>query len=200
MVTLSDLFKQTKERGKPKKSPSKKRQLKSLSKELHEKLLKEQQERLKSFKTKMDSKRNLTDKAADFLTESFGTIWFLGLNTVWFGVWVVLNTGLIPGIQIFDPFPFGLLTMIVSLEAIFLAIIVLISQNRAAHVADLREEIDLHINVKAEHEITKMIIMLDAIHDHLGLPPEDDEELVMMKQRTNLNEIEDSIISEMKKK
>jgi uncharacterized membrane protein len=87
--------------------------------------------------------------------------------------------------------------MIVSLEAIFLAIIVLISQNRAAHIADLREEVDLQLNVKAEQEITRMIIMLDEIHDHMGLNPEDDEELVMMKQKTDLNEIEKELAKEM---
>lgn len=170
-----------------------------LGKELHEKLANERRERIRSFKAKMDQKRSFTDKAADFLTESFGTIWFFALNGIWFSIWIIINTGLIPGVKIFDPFPFGLLTMIVSLEAIFLAIIVLISQNREAHVAELREEIDLQINVRAEQEITKMLIILDAIHDHLGLPAEDDEELSMMKHRTNLDEIEKEIIEDMKK-
>lgn len=199
MVTLSDLFKRTQKKDKSKTVTSKKH-LEHLGKELHEKLLQERRERIKSFKAKMDLKRTLTDKAADFLTESFGTIWFLTVNAIWFGVWVAINTELIPGVASFDPFPFGLLTMIVSLEAIFLAVIVLISQNREAHIAEVREEIDLQVNVKAEQEITKILIILDAIHDHLGLPPEDDEELVMMKQKTNLDAIEEEIIKEMKNK
>lgn len=147
----------------------------------------------------MDEKRTFTDRLADFFTSSFGTVWFFGLNAFWFVIWMLINTGMLPGIVIFDPYPYGLLTMIVSLEAIFLSIIVLISQNRAAHIADLREEIDLQINVKAEQEITKLLIMLDRIHDHLGLPAEDDEELVMMKQTTDLDEIEKEIEEDMAK-
>ncbi|EKD93935.1 MAG: hypothetical protein ACD_28C00021G0002 [uncultured bacterium] len=145
----------------------------------------------------MDAERRFSDKLADFLTDSFGTILFLEINVLWFGLWIVVNVGWIPGIIPFDPFPFGLLTMIVSLEAIALAIIVLISQNREAHIADMREEIDLQINVRAEQEITKILIMLDQIHDHLGLPAKDDAELMRMKQKTNLSLLEEELMREM---
>lgn len=165
--------------------------------EIHRKVVKHHREKIKSFKAKMDLDRTLTDKLADFLTGFFGSIWFLVLNASWFIGWMFVNMGFFPGIPVFDPFPYGLLTMIVSLEAIFLAIIVLISQNRAAHIADLREEVDLQLNVKAEQEITRILIMLDEIHDHMGLNPEDDEELVMMKQKTDLNEIEKELAKEM---
>lgn len=165
--------------------------------EFHQKLANVQREKINSFKAKMDLQRSLSDKIADALTDSFGTVMFLSLNTLWFGIWIVINTGLIPGIAIFDPFPFGLLTMIVSLEAIFLAIIVLISQNRSARIDNLREEIDLQINVRTEAEVTKMLIILDRIHDHLGLPPEDDEELIVMKQRTDLDAIEKTLTKEI---
>jgi uncharacterized membrane protein len=202
MVTISDLFHLSKQKGKKKSAVQKKtpHNLGHLSLEVHKKLVKERRERLQSFKAKMDRSRNPTDRAADWLTECFGSIWFFTFNTVWFAVWMVFNTGLFPGITTFDPYPFGLLTMVVSLEAIFLAIIVLISQNRAAHIADLREEIDLQVNVRAEHEITRMLIILDTIHDHLGLPAEDDAELILMKQKTNLNEIERDILADMKRK
>jgi uncharacterized membrane protein len=90
--------------------------------------------------------------------------------------------------------------MIVSLEAIFLAIIVLISQNRSSNVEDLREEIDLQINVRTEEEVTKILILLDRIHDHLGLPPEDDAELIVMKQKTDLSAIEKRLTEEMLRK
>ncbi len=170
----------------------------SSSHQLHRKLVEEQREKIKSFKAKMDLKRTLSDKIADFLTDSFGTVLFFAVNAIWFGAWIILNTGLIPGIPVLDPFPFGLLTMIVSLEAIFLAIIVLISQNRSAHIADLREEIDLQINVRTEEEVTKILIILDKIHDHLGLPAEDDVELIMMKQKTDLDAIEQTLTKEMK--
>lgn len=166
---------------------------------LHDELVREHRKKILSFKAKMDLDRSASDKVADFLTESFGTVLFLTLNAVWFLIWILINMGLIPGIPVFDPYPFGLLTMIVSLEAIFLAIIVLISQNRAANIADLREEIDLQINVLAEEEITRILIILDKIHDHLGLTPDDDSELIKMKQRTDLNQIEKDLIREMKK-
>ena len=168
--------------------------------DLHKKLAHVQREKINSFKAKMDAQRKTSEKVADFLTESFGTVLFLVINAIWFGIWIIINTGLIPGIPVFDPFPFGLLTMIVSLEAIFLAIIVLISQNRSANIEDLREEIDLQINVRTEEEVTRILIMLDQIHDHLGLPAEDDEELIMMKQKTDLSAIEDTLTEEILKK
>jgi uncharacterized membrane protein len=83
-----------------------------------------------SYKARSDERRTLWERVADTSTAMFGSVTFLSLNTVWFTVWILLNTGVF-GNQAFDPFPFGFLTMIVSLEAIFLAIIVLISQNRA---------------------------------------------------------------------
>jgi uncharacterized membrane protein len=175
-----------------------KRRISRLSAKVHEKLLHQRRERIKSFKSKMNRERNLTDKVADLLTSSFGTVWFITINALWFAAWILFNSGFVPGIPVFDPYPYGLLTMIVSLEAIFLAIIVLISQNRAAKIADLREEIALHIGVKSEQEITKLLILLGAIHDHLGLPIEDDEELVMMKQKTDMDEIEKDIVDDIK--
>jgi uncharacterized membrane protein len=164
---------------------------------LHQQMVAAHRAKINSFKAKMDLQRKLSDKIADFLTDSFGTVTFLLINALWFGVWIIINAGAIPWIPAFDPYPYGLLTMVVSLEAIFLAIIVLISQNRSANIADLREEIDLQINVKTEEEVTKILIILDQIHDHLGLPAEDDAELIMMKQKTDLNAIEDTLTAEM---
>ncbi len=138
-------------------------------------------------KNKIEKKESYVDRYADFLRDSFGTVWFLIINAVIFLGWILLNAGLIPDVKVFDPFPYGLLTTIVSLEAIFLSIIVLISQNRTSKLDELREELDLEINIKAEEEITRIINMLDEIHDHLGLPPGDDKELTRMKQKTNIS-------------
>ena len=90
-----------------------------------------------TMKARADEKSGFAEKLADRLTIAFGSMPFLLLNCLWFALWIVINVGLFPAIPIFDPFPFGFLTMIVSLEAIILAIIVLISQNRAARIADL---------------------------------------------------------------
>src|SRR5688572_17134756 len=87
--------------------------------------------------------RSVSTKIADSLTAITSTPLFLFLNAFFFIAWVVINNGLIPGITPFDPYPFGFLTMVVSLEAIFLSIFVLVSQNRAAQIATLREELHL---------------------------------------------------------
>ena len=78
------------------------------------------------------------------------------------------------GVKAFDPYPFGLLTMVVSLEAIFLTIMVLISQNRMTMQADRRAHLDLQVNLLAEQEATAMVRMLERITLHLGLPVEGD--------------------------
>ena len=77
---------------------------------------------------------------------------FVYLHAIWFGIWIVVNMGWLP-IQPFDPFPFGLLTMIVSLLAIFLSLFVLISQNRQTEREKVRNDIEYEVNVKAELEI-----------------------------------------------
>ena len=94
----------------------------------------------RSIKAKADAKRTTAEQIADWMTLSFGSMTFLLLNVLVFVLWILVNTNQIEAISPFDPFPFSLLTMIVSLEAIILAIFVLISQNRNAKVDDLREE------------------------------------------------------------
>lgn len=144
---------------------------------------------IKSFKAKADAKRTRTEKFADFLTAKFGTVTFLTLNFIWFAIWIPINTGKVPFIEPFDPFPFGLLTMIVSLEAIGLAIIVLISQNREARVTELREEIDLQLNTIAEGELTKLISLMTLLLEKQGVKIEDDPELKKMLVPINSAEL-----------
>ena len=83
---------------------------------------------LRSFKAKIDAKRTWSEKTADWMTSSFGSMKFLFLNIVFFILWLLVNTGYLNFIPAFDPFPFNLLTTFVSLEAIILAVFVLISQ------------------------------------------------------------------------
>jgi uncharacterized membrane protein len=94
---------------------------------------------------------------------------FVYFHAVWFGLWVMLNLGLIhvPHITEFDPYPFGLLTMIVSLEAIFLSTFVLISQNRLSEASEKRAELDLQVNLLAEQKATKVLEMLDQMAKQL---------------------------------
>ncbi|MCU1389289.1 MAG: hypothetical protein JWL72_2627, partial [Ilumatobacteraceae bacterium] len=88
--------------------------------------------------------------AADGITNFAGSMRFIYLHIGWFGIWIALNVGLIGMGNRFDKFPFGLLTMIVSLEAIFLSTFVMISQNRQAARADIRNQIDFENNIRSE--------------------------------------------------
>ncbi|HVN50844.1 MAG TPA: DUF1003 domain-containing protein [Acidimicrobiales bacterium] len=90
------------------------------------------------------------DRVADHITDFAGSLRFVYLHSVWFGIWVLFNIGLFGVALKFDPFPFGLLTMIVSLEAIFLSTFVMVSQNRQAARADLRAKLDFETNLRAE--------------------------------------------------
>ncbi|HWW74455.1 MAG TPA: DUF1003 domain-containing protein, partial [Pyrinomonadaceae bacterium] len=111
----------------------------------------------------------VVQRVADWLAWFSGSIAFLVLHAVWFGLWILLNTGLlnVPGLSGFDPFPFGLLTMIVSLEAIFLATFVLISQNRQVEKDKVRGDIEYEVNIKAELEVAHLHEKTDHIHEEM---------------------------------
>src|SRR5882757_3930864 len=96
------------------------------------------------------SLKRTQDKAADQVTAFAGSLNFVYLHSVWFGIWIVLNIGLIGASVEFDRYPFGLLTMIVSLEAIFLSTFVMVSQNRQAMRTEVRSELDFEANLRSE--------------------------------------------------
>jgi uncharacterized membrane protein len=106
-------------------------------------------------------RRHTQDRVADRITQFSGSMLFVYVHVVWFAAWIVINE-LVP--RPFDPFPFGLLTLVVSLEAIFLSTFVLISQNRESMRADLRSELDFETNVRAE-------VWVEAIAAKLGIDP-----------------------------
>lgn len=172
---------------------------KFFSPHLHKRTPKEtfMEQQFLGLKADMEKNRSFADKIADFLTNYFGTVNFFSINAVFFVIWIVLNRGIVPGIAAFDPFPYSLLTMIVSLEAIFLSIIVMISQNRASSIADLREELALLVNVRAEEEITRVLNLLDEIHNHMGLKPSTDIEFLMMKEKTDIHQMREQLIIEL---
>ena len=133
------------------------------------------------LRLKSDRERSLQDRGADAVTGFSGSKTFVYLHVLWFAAWVLINSGR-TGIPAFDPFPYGLLTMIVSLEAIFLATFVLISQNRTAAEMDHRADLDLQINLLTEHEITRVIRMLDVIGRKLEVELEVNSELIELEQ------------------
>ena len=120
-------------------------------------------------------------------------MWFIFLHLIWFAVWLLLNMKA-KGTSTFDPFPFSLLTMIVSLESIFLSLFILMSENRSSRVADERNHLDLQINLLAEDENTKMLQMLQAICEYHNLPIGNDPEIKAMTKRTEVKEV----VSELK--
>lgn len=136
---------------------------------------------LREVRRQMDRRKGLEDRIADVITRFSGSMAFLYVHIVWFAVWILMNLGW-AGTQPFDPFPFGLLTMIVSLEAIVLSTFVLISQNRLSEMSDRRADLDLQVNLLAEYEITKILCIVDAIADHLGLDAGNDVELEDLKK------------------
>lgn len=150
-----------------------------------------------SFEAKALKSRSFLTRFADTLTSIFGSTTFLILNTLFFLIWIPVNLNLTP-IAPFDPFPFGLLTMIVSLEAIFLSIFVLVSQNRTAYTDSLREELHLQVNLIAEQEVTKILKVLGEIRQKIGIT-ESDPELDKMIRRIDTNYIEQSIVDQLAK-
>ncbi len=115
--------------------------------------------------------RKAEGSIADGVTSFAGSMKFVYLHGIWFGIWVALNVGLAGIDSEFDKFPFGLLTMIVSLEAIFLATFVMISQNRQAARSDIRSKIDFENNIRSE-------VWAVHIGQALGIDPEHVEEIV----------------------
>lgn len=108
--------------------------------------------------------QRLADAAAEFS----GTFTFLLVHALWFAVWILLNLGLLPDLAPFDPFPFGLLTMVVSLEAIFLSCMVLISQSRQAAKDRIRSDAEYEANIRASLEVTQLHVKLDGAFEQLA--------------------------------
>src|SRR3989338_3872384 len=152
----------------------------------------------KSFEAQALKHRSFFTQISDDLTNTFGSSWFLFLNISFFATWIVVNVEIIPTLPPFDPFPFGLLTMAVSLEAIVLSVVILVSQNRQSYISSLREELHLQINLRAEEEITKTLKLLVEIRKKMGIT-EKDPELDEMLERINTGYIEKSLVEQMSK-
>jgi uncharacterized membrane protein len=120
------------------------------------------------------------ERVADRITAFTGSMRFVYLHLVGFGLWIAINAGLLP-LPRFDP-SFVILAMFASVEAIFLSTFVLISQNRMAALADKRSDLDLQVDLLAEHEVTRLIQLVTAIANHLGLDEAKDPELAELAQ------------------
>ena len=117
--------------------------------------------------------RSAQEKLADRITAFAGSMWFVYFHTAWFLLWILINTGAFGLHKEFDKFPFGLLTMIVSLEAIFLSTFVMISQNRQAKLSEIRSELDYRTDKQAEQEIDVIVRMLGRLAEKNGVEVSD---------------------------
>jgi uncharacterized membrane protein len=140
------------------------------------------------LRAKSADERGLQGRIADTITSFSGRMIFAYVHIIWFGIWILINTGRF-GVRVFDPFPYGLLTMVVSLEAIFLSTFVLISQNRQGAETERRADLDLHIGLLTEHELTRVLQMLDAIQDKMGIIDHHESELADLEMETKPEDV-----------
>lgn len=149
-----------------------------------------------AIKAQRAAERTLIQGFAEGLTEIASSTPFLLVHLVWFIIWIPWNLGAF-GYEPFDPFPFGLLTMIVSLEAIFLSIFVLMSQKRESAIAELREELMLQVNLRMEEEVTKTLQLVAGLYTRLGHVVGEDDELGDMLRPLDVTTIEKELSQEI---
>lgn len=113
--------------------------------------------------------RTMVQRLSDTITRFVGSIPFVVGHLLLFAVWALINLELIPGLPAFDPYPFGLFTLLASAEGVFLAIFILISQNRMSYQADRRAHLSLQVSILAEQELTMILKMLQKVCDHLDV-------------------------------
>ena len=122
---------------------------------------------------RIEDRQSRSQRFAAGVTRAASSVWFAYFHVLWFAAWIALSTRW--GSHSFDPFPYVLLTTIVSLEAIFLTLMVLVSQNREAQLEEQRADLDLQIDLLAEHEITRLLSVVNAIARKVGVDIEEGE-------------------------
>jgi len=140
--------------------------------------------------------RGPVERFAQLLNDVASSTPFLVVHVIWFLIWIPWNVGLL-GLRPFDPYPFGLLTMVVSLEAIFLSIFVLLAQKREAAIAELREEIALQVGLWTELEVTKTLQLVTGLYRRLGHPIADDPDLKEMLRPLDVKGIENRLVMQI---
>ena len=149
-----------------------------------------------AIKAQHAAHRNRLERIVDGLNNVASSVWFLVFHCLVFTLWLLWNTGTL-GIRPIDPYPFGLMTMIVSLEAIFLSIFVLMAQKREAAIAELREELGLQVNLRVEQEVTKALQLVAGLYTRLGHRVGDDPELQRMLQPLDVKGIERDLLEQI---
>lgn len=162
-----------------------------------ERRIEDRHELYTSLKAKADAKRSMPEKIADAIMERLGSLTFLAINLTAYSLWMFINVGIIPGFTPIDPYPFGFMTMLASLQALIITIVVLVSQNRASKVADLRQEVDLQMVVKTEAELTKLMEMVKALLEKHEINVSNDYLLQEMLQPTDVEKLQQLLEDEV---
>ena len=131
---------------------------------------------LRRRRRREEAEAGVEERVAEAITRFAGSMRFVYLHLALFGLWIVANLGWLPGVPRWDP-SLVVLAMAASVEAIFLSTFVLISQNRMAAAADKRADLDLQVSLLAEHEVTRLVTLVAAIADRMGVSTEADAEL-----------------------
>ena len=153
-------------------------------------VLEENVQAIKRWEKAILRARSTAEQVSDWIVRTAGSGPVLVLHVLWFGWWGVANMGLIRGVQPFDHFPFPFLTMIVALEAIFLTLFVLASQNRLARQADKRSHLNLQVDLLAEREMTAVLQLLQDIARHLDVrTTETPEQLQDLIKKTDVQRL-----------
>jgi uncharacterized membrane protein len=150
----------------------------------------------RAIKAQHSSNRSSMEILADRMIGIASSTPFLVIHAVLFVLWIMWN---IPGIHLpqFDPYPYGMLTTIVSLEAIFLSIFVLMTQSRESKIGELREELTLQVNLRIEEEVTKTLHLVAGLYSRLGLKLADDPELKAMLEPLDPKRIEEDLAEQI---
>jgi uncharacterized membrane protein len=149
-----------------------------------------------AIKAQHSANRTRLERFVDWLNGIASSTLFLVSHFIAFAFWLLWNTGKL-GMRPVDPFPFGLMTTIVSLEAIFLTLFVLMAQQRESAIAELREELGLQVSLRVEQEVTKTLQLVAGLYTRLGHRVSDDPELMHMLQPLDVRGIERDLLAQI---
>jgi uncharacterized membrane protein len=133
--------------------------------------------------------RTFTDRLGDSIADFVGTMTFVLGHVFGFVIWAIVNAGMIPGIRPFDPYPYTLLTMLVSMEGVLVAVFVLMKQNRMSRRGDQRDHLNLQIDLLSEKEITKILQLQRLVCERLGIDVNDDSEVTELSKSTAVEDL-----------
>ena len=147
------------------------------------------------------NRRTPTERVSDVITKVVGNVGFLLAELVLISGWSLVNLHIIPGLKAFDPFPFGVLALVISSESVFLTIFVLISQSRMARQSQRRSHLDLQVGMLSEQELTTILQMLQKLCQHMGVNVDSSKQEVQSFSKTTdvdklASELEDKLPEE----